>query len=161
MKFPTNMTTEKLLSAFLRAAFIGCVIALAILAWMPAKAMTRTILGAHAEHFIAYLGTAVVMGLAYRKRPLLAVQCTLLIMYAAFLEAGQVYSPDRHPSFEDLAFRWRHGWRTICTDGARPHVELAENRLASCHEFSGPPESKSDSLERFVRLASPHLPARG
>jgi VanZ family protein len=104
MKFPTNMTTEKLLSAFLRAAFIGCVIALAILAWMPAKAMTRTILGGHAEHFIAYLGTAVVMGLAYRKRPLLAVQCTLLIMYAALLEAGQVYSPDRHPSFEDLAF---------------------------------------------------------
>jgi hypothetical protein len=61
MKFPTNMTTEKLLSGFLRAAFIGCVIALAILAWMPAKAMTRTILGGHVEHFIAYLGTAVLM----------------------------------------------------------------------------------------------------
>lgn len=98
------MTTEKLLSAFLRAPFIGCVIALPILAWMPAKAMTRTILGGHTEHFIAYLGTAVLMGLAYRKRPRLAVQCTLLIVYAAFLEAGQVYSPDRHPSFEDLAF---------------------------------------------------------
>jgi VanZ family protein len=104
MKFPTNMTTEKLLSGFLRAAFIGCVITLAILAWMPAKAITRTILGGHVEHFIAYLGTAVLMGLANRKRPLLAVQCILLIMYAAFLEAGQVYSPDRHPSFEDLAF---------------------------------------------------------
>jgi VanZ family protein len=25
-------------------------------------------------------------------------------MYAAFLEAGQAYSPDRHPSFQDLAF---------------------------------------------------------
>ena len=101
---PTNMTTEKLLSVFLRAAFIGCLIALPILAWMPAKAMTRTLLGGHAEHFIAYLGTAVLMGLAYRKRPRLAVQCTLLIMYAAFLEAGQAYSPDRHPSFQDLAF---------------------------------------------------------
>ena len=98
------MTAEKLLSVFLRAAFIGCLIALPILAWMPAKAMTRTMLGGHAEHFIAYLGTAVLMGLAYRKRPRLVVQCTLLIMYAAFLEAGQVYSPDRHPSFQDLAF---------------------------------------------------------
>ena len=98
------MTTEKLLSAFLRAAFIGCLIALPLLAWMPAKTVTRTLLGGHAEHFIAYLGTAVLMGLAYRKRPRLAMQCTLLIMYAAFLEAGQVYSPDRHPSFQDLAF---------------------------------------------------------
>ena len=98
------MTTEKLLSVFLRAAFIGCLIALPILAWMPAKVMTRTLLGGHAEHFIAYLSTAVLMGLAYRKRPRLAVQCTLLIMYAAFLEAGQAYSPDRHPSFQDLAF---------------------------------------------------------
>jgi VanZ family protein len=97
------MTTEKLLSVFLRVAFIGCLIALPILAWLPTKAMTRTFLGGHAEHFIAYLGTAVLMGLAYR-RPRLAVQCTLLIVYAAFLEAGQVYSPDRHPSFQDLAF---------------------------------------------------------
>jgi VanZ family protein len=71
---------------------------------MPAKAMTRTLLGGHAEHFIAYLSTAVLMGFAYRKRPRLAVQCTLLIIYAAFLEAGQAYSPDRHPSFQDLAF---------------------------------------------------------
>jgi VanZ family protein len=98
------MKTDNLLSLFLRVAFIGCLIALPILAWMPAKAMTRTMVGGHAEHFIAYLGTAVLMGLAYRKRPRLAVQCTLLIMYAAFLEAGQVYSLDRHPSFEDLAF---------------------------------------------------------
>src|ERR1044072_8850362 len=98
------MTTEKLLSVFLRAAFIGCLIALPVLAWMPAKALTRTLLGGHSEHFIAYLGTAVLMGLAYRERPRLAVQCILLITYAAFLEAGQVYSPDRHPSFEDLAF---------------------------------------------------------
>jgi hypothetical protein len=52
--------------------------------------MTRTMAGGHAEHFIAYLGTV--------------GQCTLLIMYAAFLEARQVYSLDRHPSFEDLAF---------------------------------------------------------
>ena len=98
------MRTGKPLSVFLRVAFIGCIISLAILAWMPAKAMTRTVLGGHTEHFIAYLGTAVLMGLAYRKRPRLVAQCILLIMYAVILEVGQVYAPDRHPSLEDLAF---------------------------------------------------------
>jgi VanZ family protein len=71
---------------------------------LPEKAMTRTILGAHAEHFIAYLGTAIIMGLTFRKSPRLAVQCVLLFIYAAILEAGQLYSPGRHASFQDLAF---------------------------------------------------------
>ena len=92
------------LSVLLRVAFIGCVVALMTLAWLPEKAMTRTILGGHAEHFIAYLGTAIIMGLTFQKSPRLAVQCVLLIMYAAILEAGQLYSPGRHASFQDLAF---------------------------------------------------------
>ena len=92
------------LSVLLRIAFIGCIIALMTLAWLPEKAMTRTILGGHAEHFIAYLGTAIIMGLTFRKSPRLAVQCALLIMYAAILEMGQLYSPGRHASFQDLAF---------------------------------------------------------
>jgi VanZ family protein len=83
---------------------MGCIIALMTLAWLPEKAMTRTILGGHAEHFIAYLGTATIMGLTFRKSPRLAVLCALLIMYAAILEAGQLYSPGRHASFQDLAF---------------------------------------------------------
>jgi VanZ family protein len=66
--------------------------------------MTRTILGGHAEHFIAYLGTVIITGLAFRKSPRLAVQCVLLVVYAAILEAGQLYSPGRHASFQDLAF---------------------------------------------------------
>ena len=92
------------LSVLLRAAFIGCIIALMTLAWLPEKAMTRTILGGHAEHFIAYLGTATIMGLTFPKSPRLAVLCALLMMYAAVLEAGQLYSPGRHASFQDLAF---------------------------------------------------------
>jgi VanZ family protein len=96
--------TEKPRSVFLRAAFIGCIIALAALAWLPAKVMTRTTFGGHAEHFIAYLGTAILMGLTFQKSPRLAVQCSLLIVYAAILEAGQLYSPGRHASFDDLAF---------------------------------------------------------
>jgi hypothetical protein len=95
---------EKPLSAFLRTASIGCIIALAILTLMPAAFMMRTVLGGHAEHFVAYLGTAVLMGLAFHKRLRLSVQCVLLIVYAAALEAGQLYSSGRHASFQDLAF---------------------------------------------------------
>jgi len=95
---------EKVLPVFLRAAFIGCIIALAILAWLPAAIMMRTMLGGHAEHFVAYLGTAILMGLTFQKSPRLTVQCGLLIVYAAALEAGQLYSPGRHASFQDLAF---------------------------------------------------------
>src|SRR6266851_5756256 len=57
VKMPENFAKNPL-SVLLRAAFLGCVIALATLAWLPAKAITRTILGGHAEHFIAYLGTS-------------------------------------------------------------------------------------------------------
>ena len=92
------------LSVLLRIAFIGCLVALITLAWLPEKAVTRTILGGHAEHFIAYLGTAIVMGLAFHRSPRLAVQCILLIVYAAILEVGQLYSPGRHASVQDLAF---------------------------------------------------------
>jgi VanZ family protein len=100
---PKNLTKNPL-SVLLRAALIGCIIALAILAWLPAKYLTRTTLGGHAEHFIAYLGTAIILGLTFRKSPSLAVQCVVLIAYAAVLEAGQLYSPGRHASFRDLAF---------------------------------------------------------
>jgi VanZ family protein len=92
------------LPVFLRTAFFGCIIALVTLAWLPEKLMARTVLGGHAEHFIAYLGTTILMGLTFRKSPRLAAQCVLLIMYAAILEAGQLYSPGRHASFQDLAF---------------------------------------------------------
>ena len=68
-----------------RAACIGCIIAPAILAWLPAKDLPRTTLGGHAEHFIAYLGTAIILGLTFRENPHLAVQCVLLIVYGAIL----------------------------------------------------------------------------
>src|ERR1700716_4684163 len=100
---PENFAKNPL-SVLRRAAFLGCVIALATLAWLPAKAITRTTLVAHAEHFIAYLGTAIIMGLTFQKSPRLAVQCVLLIMYAAILEAGQLYLPCRHASLLYVAF---------------------------------------------------------
>lgn len=89
---------------FGKAASIACIVALAILAWVPAQAMTRTPLGGHAEHLIAYLGTAMVLGLTSRSMPQLATQCLLLTGYAALLESGQVYAPGRQASLHDFAF---------------------------------------------------------
>jgi VanZ family protein len=97
---------EKLLPMVCGAAVIGCFLALATLAWLPAKVITRTSLGGHAEHLIAYLGTAIVMGLALKNSLRPGVQCGLLIAYAAILEAGQMYSPGRHASLDDLMFSW-------------------------------------------------------
>jgi VanZ family protein len=95
---------SKLLSVILRTGFVACIIALPLLAWLPANVMTRTSLGGHAEHLIAYLGTTILMGLTFRKSPGLGMQCGLLIAYAALLEAGQLYAPGRQASLQDLAF---------------------------------------------------------
>ena len=83
---------------------VGCIIALAILAWMPAQSMTRTALGGHAEHFITWLGTAIIFGLAPRPTARLGPQCILLVSYAAVLECGQLYAHGRDASFHDFAF---------------------------------------------------------
>jgi VanZ family protein len=99
-----NQSPEKPRSAVLHVAFVGCIIALAVLALLPADAMTRSSLGGHVEHFTAYLGTTMVMGLAFRRRPRLALRCILLAGYAAILEAGQLYSPGRHAAFQDFVF---------------------------------------------------------
>src|SRR5258707_15512423 len=87
-------------SVFLRAAFIGWIIALATVAWLPAKIMTRTTLGGHAEQLIAYLGTAILMGLAFQSRPRLAAPCALLIIYTTTPEARQLFLPCRYASFQ-------------------------------------------------------------
>lgn len=95
---------EKPLLVLLRASFFGCLVILALLAWLPGTIMMRTMLGAHSEHFVAYLGTAISMGLAFQRSPRLATQCILLAVYAAILETGQLYSPGRHASFQDFAY---------------------------------------------------------
>jgi VanZ family protein len=87
-----------------RVAFLGCITALATLAWLPANTMVRTALGGQVEHLIAYLGTTILMGMAYPTNPRLAVQSALLIGYAATLEVGQLGASGRYASFDDFAF---------------------------------------------------------
>ena len=91
------------LSTLGKAVLASCIIALAILAWTPAPSMPRTALGGAAEHFVAWLGTATIVGLASRATALLAPQF-LLAFYAAILECGQFYAPGRQASLQDFAF---------------------------------------------------------
>lgn len=98
-----RLLIEKL-SILRRVAFLGCITALATLAWLPASTLTRTALGGQVEHVIAYLGTTIVMGMAYPAHPRLAAHSALLIGYAAILEVGQLGASGRHASFDDFAF---------------------------------------------------------
>ena len=95
---------ETPLSTFGKAVLAGCIIALAILAWTPADSMARTALGGPAEQFVAWLGTATIVGLASRATALLAPRFILLAFYAAILECGQFYAPGRQASLQDFAF---------------------------------------------------------
>jgi VanZ family protein len=99
-----RLLTAKRLFILRRVAFLGCIMALATLAWLPANTMARTALGGQVEHLIAYLGTTIVMGMAYPTHPRLAAHSALLIGYAAILEVGQLGAAGRHASFDDFAF---------------------------------------------------------
>ena len=99
-----RLAIQKRYSIVRRVAFLGCIIALATLAWLPGNTMMRTTLGGHVEHLVAYLGTTIVMGFAFPTNPRLTAQSVLLIGYAAILEIGQLHASGRHASFDDFAF---------------------------------------------------------
>src|SRR5262245_11476444 len=101
---PAKQKASQRWAHLMSVAFVACIIALCILAWLPGNEMRRTPLGGHAEHALAYFGTTIVMGLALQRRTRLDVQCALLTSYAAILEVGQLYSPGRHASVGDFAF---------------------------------------------------------
>jgi VanZ family protein len=92
------------LSLLGKAALSACALALAILAWAPSDAITRTPLGGHAEHVVAWLGTAMVLGLTSRTTLQHGAQCLLLMAYAAILEGGQLFAVGRQASLHDFGF---------------------------------------------------------
>ena len=80
-----------------------CLVLLAVLSWLPAEAMIRTGINGRIEHFIAYMGTMLVVGAAYGIRLGLLRLTAMLIAYAGVLELGQIYVPGRHSSVFDFA----------------------------------------------------------
>jgi VanZ family protein len=162
---------ERPLPTLGKAVLAGCIIALAILAWIPAHSIARTALGGRAEHFVAWLGTATIIGLASRTKTPLALQLLLLTFYAAILECGQLYAPGRQASFQDFAFSasgvllgstlvWvaRRCW---LRSGSRRHIDAgthlgqttASGKAFGCRRTFLPRRTNSSLLIDSVRRA--------
>jgi VanZ family protein len=90
------------MTVLLRLAAAACFVTLAALSLLPAMTIPRTDLGGMAEHTVAYLGTALVTGMAFRRKPTLVTLCACLILYAASLEALQHFAPGRRPAIADF-----------------------------------------------------------
>jgi VanZ family protein len=83
----------------LRVCAWFCTILLAYLSLIPGDLQVRTGTPTLLEHFAAYFGTAMFFMLGYpRKRVLITAS---LMVYAGFLELGQLISPGRFASIVD------------------------------------------------------------
>jgi VanZ family protein len=79
-----------------------CVIVLAVLSLLPARAMVRTGLPGLVEHFVAYAGSAAIAVAGYgASRGSMEIIGGFWI-YAALLEYLQRFSPGRHPTIADF-----------------------------------------------------------
>jgi VanZ family protein len=83
----------------LRVCAWFCTILVAYLSLIPGDLQVRTGAPTLLEHFAAYFGTAMFFMLGYpRKRVLITAS---LMVYAGFLELGQLISPGRFASIVD------------------------------------------------------------
>jgi VanZ family protein len=87
----------------LRVAAWFCVVLLGVLSWLPGEEMVRTGFDGHVEHFTAYLGTMLMIAMAYGAEAGVRRPTLLLVVYAGILELGQNFSPGRHPAVGDFA----------------------------------------------------------
>lgn len=85
-----------------QAFALACPVVLMLLSWTPGAHMRRTALPGVAEHFIAYLITALAAAVAFRRVVSFKSLAVLLIAYAAVLEVGQSLVPLRHPAWRDF-----------------------------------------------------------
>jgi VanZ family protein len=96
------------LPTLLRIGAWGCVVILAVLSLLPANELWRTGLarlgyGTQMEHFIAYCGATICIGLAYPARPGRRLLALALIAYAGVLEIAQLHAAARNASLLDFA----------------------------------------------------------
>ena len=140
----------------------------------PSALQTWTALGSPAEHIVARLCTATIVGLASRATALLVPRFLLLAFYAAILECGQSYAPARQASLHDFAFSVGGvliGSALVCMAPmlveARksPGTLIARNAprpnqppWETC-SLAGEPPPEADQLQRLIddirRLSSP------
>ena len=86
-----------------RVAAGACVTLIGFLSLMPAEKVTRTSLGGHIEHVLAYFVAAWIASMAFSQRGIILITSSLCA-YAGCLEYLQRFSPGRNSSFEDFVF---------------------------------------------------------
>src|SRR3954466_4521445 len=85
-----------------RAGAWFCVVLIGVLSWLPASMEKRTGAPGQIEHVFAYFCTAAALTLAYPRSSRLKLMVGLIV-YAAVLEAGQLYVPGRMAQVIDWA----------------------------------------------------------
>jgi VanZ family protein len=83
----------------LRVCAWFCALLLAYLSLIPGDLQVRTGAPTQLEHFVAYFGTTMFFMLGYPRRRVIAA--VSLMVYACFLEVGQLVLPGRFASVVD------------------------------------------------------------
>ena len=96
---PSQTLRAAIGSGWLRAAAVVCVFLIAFLSLIPGRWQERTTLPGPLEHFGAYLITAMIVGIATRRRRNPLFIAVALTTVAAVLEVLQFWSPGRDPQF--------------------------------------------------------------
>jgi hypothetical protein len=91
-----------LLSLF-RVAGLACIVALIVLSLVPGTERPHTGLPGQIEHFIAYCGTAGLLGLGYLTATARFGIAATLALLAVVLEIAQLWIVGRHSQFIDFA----------------------------------------------------------
>ena len=87
----------------LRSAACASLVSLPILSWLPAEDLVRSgILTPAQEHFLAYMASALLLGMAVPRYRFVQVVC-FYALFAGVLEMGQMYFPGRHPEIVTAA----------------------------------------------------------
>lgn len=93
--FPKVRSTARILGAL-------AVIAIAALSLVPGELRPHTPAPKEAEHFVAYLGAAVILSFGFGKRGFPFFAVLLLSVFSAAIEVAQLWIPGRDGNFYDF-----------------------------------------------------------
>jgi VanZ family protein len=80
-----------------------CIVALAMLALLPATDVPQTGFPNLVNHLIAYAGSSLIAVAAYHRKLRSELVIVAICCYAGILEYLQTFAPGRHPAVEDFA----------------------------------------------------------
>jgi hypothetical protein len=143
-----------------RAIGLGCVAAIIVLSLLPGDERPHTGLAGQIEHTLAYFGTALFLGLAFRTTRDRVAAFSLLVVLAAVLEVIQRLIPGRHSQTIDwIASSFGAGIGIIAVIALErlltppPLRGAGGKRLKAGHSQEGTSQ-KADEVDRRGRRAS-------